>query len=311
MSKFNANEAIRLLIQSIIQNNTEGFYKIAERYRDQFESTGETYRSLNYVLKNRPRTLMTLETNSKLKGLVERQDIDIDVVYLHESTERFLNDLFIERKNVDLLKNHNFNVQSKILLHGSTGNGKTTLAKYIAQQTDLPLFQVNESVLVDSKIGATSSNIFNVLSEIKEPCVLFWDEFDGIATFRGKDHSQSSGSTENDRMVNTLLVQLEKMNDQIIFIGATNRYDSIDPAIIRRFDAELLIPDPTDQQKIEYGRKLCKFHGLPEDMFALNDSGGQYWSVASECSSQKNLAEVKKRIQQLGKLVLLNNSGVK
>jgi SpoVK/Ycf46/Vps4 family AAA+-type ATPase len=311
MSKLTANETIRLLLQSISQNNTEGFYRVAERYRDQFESTGETYRSLNYILKNRPKGLMTLESNSKLKGLVERQEIDIDVVYLHESTESFLNNLFIEWTNTNLLKNHNFNVRSKILLHGSTGNGKTTLAKYIAQQTELPLFQVNASVLVQSSMGATPANIYNILSEIKEPCVLFWDEFDGIATVRGKDNSQTSGSTENERMVNTLLVQLEKMNDQVIFIGATNRRESIDPAILRRFDAELLIPDPTQQQKIEYGKKLCKFHGLSEDILSLNDSSGQYWSVSYECSSQNNLAEVKKRIQQLGKLVLLHNSGVK
>lgn len=311
MSKLTANETIRLLIQSISQNNTEGFYKVAERYRDQFESSGQTYHSLNTYLRNRPKGLLTLETNSKLKGLVERQEIDIDVVFLHESTESFLNELFIEWKNCDLLKYHNFNIRSKILLHGSTGNGKTTLAKYVAQQTGLPLFQVNSSMIVQSQLGASCANIFNILNEIKEPCILFWDEFDSIATQRGKDQSQSSGSTENERMVNTLLIQLEKMNDQVIFIGATNRYESIDPAILRRFDAELLIPDPTQQQKIEYGEKLCRHHGLPDDILALNDSSGQYWSVAGESSSQKNLAEVKKRIQQLGKLVLLNNSGAK
>lgn len=311
MSKLTANETIRLLIQSISQNNTENFYKVAERYRDQFESSGQTYHSLNTYLKNRPKGFMTLESNSKLKGLVERQEIDIDVVFLHESTESFLNELFIEWKNSDLLKFHNFNIRSKILLHGSTGNGKTTLVKYIAQQTELPLIQVNTSVLIQSAMGATPANIYNILSEIKEPCILFWDEFDGIATQRGKDESRSSASTENERMVNTLLVELEKMNDHVIFIGATNRLESIDPAIRRRFDAELLIPDPTDQQKIEYGKQLCRYPGIPDDMLALNDSSGQYWSVAGESSSQKNLAEVKKRIQQLGKLVLLNNSGAK
>jgi SpoVK/Ycf46/Vps4 family AAA+-type ATPase len=162
-------------------------------------------------------------------------------------------------------------------LHGPTGNGKTTIARHIAYLTGLPFVEVNSDSLIDSKLGSTSTNIHKLFSQIKGPCVLFWDEVDSIGRRRAMEAGDNAAGYENDRMVNSILVNLEKMDNDVIFIGATNRYDVLDTAFLRRFDLSIEIPAPTDQQKSHYVDQLVRHYNLP-DTFRLDE---RVWSQPS------------------------------
>src|SRR5688500_4205051 len=102
---------------------------------------------------------------------------------------------------------------------------------------ELPFVEVNSDMILDSHIGGTSRGIHSIFKELHQPCVLFWDEVDGIGYRRsGND---KAADRENDRMVNSILINLEKMGENVVFIGATNRMDIIDEAFLRRFDIKL------------------------------------------------------------------------
>lgn len=134
------------------------------------------------------------------------------------------------------------------MLSGPPGCGKTTLAHHFAMRLGLPLVCVQVDSLIGSYLGETGRNLANVFAEIEgqeERCILFFDEFDAVAKKRtdgncGADH-------EMNRVVNGLLVRLEDFGGT--FIAATNRADSIDQAIWRRFGLQLEIGLPGDDER--------------------------------------------------------------
>lgn len=133
--------------------------------------------------------------------------------------------------------------RSSCLLSGPPGCGKTTLAHHFAARLGLPLLCLNMDRLRSQYVGATGNNVANLFETLeKNPDgqVLFFDEFDAMASSRS---SEDQGSTrEHNAIVNALLARIE--NYKGIMIAATNRAASIDSAIWRRFGMQLVIPLP-------------------------------------------------------------------
>ena len=137
---------------------------------------------------------------------------------------------------------------SGVLLHGPPGTGKTMLAKAVANQTDATFIKMAGSELVHKFIGEGAKlvrDLFEVARE-NEPAVLFIDEIDAIASKR--TDSKTSGDAEVQRTMMQLLSEMDGFEErgEVRIIAATNRFDMLDPAILRpgRFDRLIEVPKP-------------------------------------------------------------------
>jgi len=145
---------------------------------------------------------------------------------------------------------------SGVLLHGETGTGKTLLAKAIANKTNSTFIKITASELVRKYIGEGAELVRDVfkLAEEKKPSIIFIDELDAIGTIRSDE--TSGGDREVQRTLMQLLSEMDgfKKRKNIAIIGATNRIDVIDPALLRpgRFDrmVEIPLPDLNEREEI-------------------------------------------------------------
>lgn len=131
--------------------------------------------------------------------------------------------------------------RSRLLLHGPPGCGKSLGAERLAWATGLPLHKVRFDTLLSSYFGETAVNLRRVFDSAQQtPCALFLDECDTIARARGDRNDVG----EAQRIVNMLLQMLEDYHGNGFVIAATNLEESLDRAILRRFDEVIEIPKP-------------------------------------------------------------------
>lgn len=144
------------------------------------------------------------------------------------------------------LNHHGLKPRKKILLHGSTGCGKSMAAERIAWELGLPFYKVRFDTLISSYLGESATNLQMLFESIKEyPCVLLLDEFDII----GKRRNISSNDVgEIHRLVNILLGLLEEYDGEGVLIATTNFEGSIDTALFRRFDDFIELPKPHEKE---------------------------------------------------------------
>lgn len=261
--KLSVNDTITRMIRSVNANNISDFYKIVEQYAETFVYNSNTRYTLLSLVRQRPIQLRSLdELSNDIKKLIIKNELKDENVFLNDQTNKLIEELLLEWKNISVYQYHNLKVRNKILLHGITGNGKTTIARYISKKSELPFIQIKSDEVIDSHLGSTGSNIYKIFNDIKEPCIIFWDEVDSIGCKRGSTDN-SSASTENDRITNSVLLNIERLKDDVIFIGATNRKDVLDSAFIRRFDVSFEITPPKDIEKINFAEQLIDYYKIP------------------------------------------------
>ncbi len=166
-------------------------------------------------------------------------------------------------KNASAFKEMGIRPPRGVLLYGPPGTGKTLLAKAIATESQANFISVKGPELVSKWVGESEKGIRQVFKKARQvaPVVVFFDELDSIASARGS--MGDSGVTE--RMVNQLLTELdgiESMKD-VVFVGATNRPDLIDPGLMRpgRIDKVIEVKAPNERAREE----ILKVHtrGVP------------------------------------------------
>ena len=146
-----------------------------------------------------------------------------------------------------------------LLFYGMPGTGKTLLAKAVASNSNANFINIKGAELISRWAGESEKAISEVFKKARQvsPCIIFFDEFDAIALQRNKE---SEGTDLTARMMSQILTEMDGIEnlDGVIVIGATNRIDLIDDALLRpgRFDRVIEIPVPT----VEDRRQIIKIH---------------------------------------------------
>lgn len=172
--------------------------------------------------------------------------------YLSPREEKLFKHIERMRRVCDELAEMRINYPNTVLLHGASGTGKTMFGRYVACMLGLPFYYLNFSRAVDSLMGKTSQNIAAAFNYIcTEPCVFMMNEIDCVSIRRAGGDGGTSG--EMNRVTITIMQELDRITGRQIIIGATNRLDVLDDAILRRFSKhhEVTIPqDPKEAQKV-------------------------------------------------------------
>lgn len=158
-----------------------------------------------------------------------------------EAIIKAISSILTEWANADKLIDKGLDPVRSCLIYGAPGTGKTQLALWMAKQLGLPVVTARLDGLMSSYLGTTSKNIGNLFDFANRyKCLLLLDEFDAIAKFRADN--QEIG--EIKRVVNTLLQNMDTRKQNGFTIGITNHPKLLDPAVWRRFDIQIEIPNP-------------------------------------------------------------------
>jgi cell division protease FtsH len=148
-----------------------------------------------------------------------------------------------------------------VLLSGQPGTGKTLLARAVAGEADVPFFSIAASEFVEAIVGVGASRVRDLFKEAKEaaPSIVFIDELDSIGRSRAGGVS-IGGSDEREQTLNQILTEMDgfESDEAVIVLGATNRPDVLDPALLRpgRFDRRVVVPAPDKDGR----RRILEVH---------------------------------------------------
>ncbi|WP_052952256.1 AAA family ATPase [Diaphorobacter sp. J5-51] len=181
-------------------------------------------------------------------------DVQLPVGVLSEAQ-----DFLRQRKHADALLDAGLGCAHKLLLSGPPGNGKTTLAGALARELGLPLFCADFSALVSSHLGETGAKIAKVFRGLQTPAVLFLDEMETLLSERA-GFGNATDVGEARRVVSTLLLEIDRLPEHIILIGATNHAEMLDRAVVRRFDFQWELPAPTEHQAKQWLDNFARQH---------------------------------------------------
>jgi transitional endoplasmic reticulum ATPase len=159
-----------------------------------------------------------------------------------------------------------------ILLYGPPGTGKTLMAKAAANESEANFISIKGPELISKWVGESEKGVREVFRKARQaaPCIVFFDEIDAIAPRRGADFGDSHVT---ERLISQLLTELDGLEvlTNVIVIGATNRPDIIDTALLRpgRFDRLLYVPSPDKESRIQ----IIKIHTKKKPLAADVDVG--------------------------------------
>jgi SpoVK/Ycf46/Vps4 family AAA+-type ATPase len=222
----------------LLADNLEkkGDIKFAERIRGIISNNRQAVASLD-SLGSKP-----VDSESHLDIVdVTYPNVAIDDLVLDKSVRKVVEDFNAGYEKREELMRAGIKGFNTLLLYGPPGCGKTSVARLIASQMELPLVVARLDTLVSSLLGSTAKNIrrvFEYASRMK--CVLLLDEFDAIAKMR--DDRNELG--ELKRVVNGLLQEMDMFSEESVLIAATNHHEMLDPAVWRRFGVVYRLGEP-------------------------------------------------------------------
>ncbi|AKH44024.1 SpoVK/Ycf46/Vps4 family AAA+-type ATPase [Altererythrobacter atlanticus] len=254
LASYGRDEEFRAVAEQIIGEEEKKNNRVLARSLRKSLETGPSPRS-------KPRGLAPLipfpESAGDFIELVEPSHNKQDIVLSSENVRIFLS-LLREYRRGDEIRRRGLPVRSKLLFCGPPGCGKTLCAEVFAAELGLPLYIVKIDRLISSYLGETATNIRKIFEFArKQPTVLFFDEFDALARARSEDGEHS----ELRRVVNSLLIFIDRIQPKGFLVAATNFDQSLDSAIWRRFDEVIWFDRPDRRMAARFLR--MKFKNVP------------------------------------------------
>ena len=205
-----------------------------------------------------------------------------DVGGLEEVIERLRDVVELPYKEPELFEIAKLTAPRGVLLYGPPGCGKTLLAKAVAKENEMTFFNVSVADILSKWVGESENMIKALFRKARDsaPSIIFFDEFDALGTTRGQQ--DTAGVHKN--IIAQILTEMDGVNtlQDVYILGATNRPDMIDPALLRpgRFDEVIEIPRPNR----DAGEKIISIYlteELPIDADLIEEKGGKAEAVAA------------------------------
>ncbi|MCF2136957.1 MAG: CDC48 family AAA ATPase [Candidatus Thorarchaeota archaeon] len=171
-------------------------------------------------------------------------------------------------KHPEIFEEMGIRTPKGVLLFGPPGNGKTLLAKAVATESEANFISIRGPEIFNKYVGESEKAVREIFKKARQtaPCVLFFDEIDAIMMARGR--SDDTGVSQ--RIVNQFLAELDGMQSlqNVLVIGATNRADILDPAVLRpgRFDSIVFVPPPDKEARLAILKVHTKNMPLHKDV---------------------------------------------
>lgn len=180
-------------------------------------------------------SLNLMELPHDVRDILHMEDVSVSFnenrYYLSERESKIVSEVLGMYETSQTLSEMGIQYLNSLILHGESGTGKTLFGKYIAYKLGLPFVYMNFSNAISSYLGSTSKNISKAFSFAeKQKCVFMLDEVDAIGMQRGKEDVG-----EMARITIALMQALDCVRNDTVIIGATNRIDMLDKALLRRF----------------------------------------------------------------------------
>ena len=237
-----------------------------------------------------PNSMMFNGGNSNARVYVQSSDgIKFDDVEGVDEAEESLQEIVDYLHNPDKYREIGASMPKGVLLVGPPGTGKTMLAKAVAGEANVPFFSISGSEFVEMFVGMGASKVRDLFKQAKEkaPCIVFIDEIDAIGQKRNT--GTMGGNDEREQTLNQLLTEMDGFegNSGVIMLAATNRPESLDPALTRpgRFDRRVPVelPDLKGREAIlgVHGRKVKMSEDVDYNAIARATAGASGAELAN------------------------------
>lgn len=247
---------------------------------------------------------------SKAKLFDSKEKIKVnfdDVAGLEEAKEEIM-EIVDFLKRPDRYKDLGARIPKGVLLTGPPGTGKTLMAKAMAGEAGVPFFSISGSDFVEMFVGVGAARVRDLFKKgrEKEPCIIFIDEIEAIGRSRSRSKTQTNDERENT--LNQLLVEMDGFNsdETVIVLGATNRPDLLDSALLRpgRFDRQIQIDKPDINGRAEifkvHLKKLKLGDDIKPELLAKQTPGLAGAEIANVCNEAAlHAARKKKKVVEM------------